>query len=459
MNIEKFLRDIVLAVCLPTIGIAGYSHGSMRPVGMQQSEVDVSGTPEARDLFDSGRINMEQGRPRQALDWFEAAIKKDPNFALAWSAAGTVHFGLGDHEQGIDEMRRAAALAPKVAAYYRSLAGVLMFLKRPEDALKVWQQLQEVYPDDPDARKNIALILGDLGRYQEELPQLEAAMNDPDGWKLLIELGMTYAELGQNEKAIASFESALQHDSSADSLNGVAYALAEKNLMLEQALRYAQRAVRERENETSHISLEHLTYEDLRTMPGLGGDWDTLGWTYFKLNQNTAAQKYLEAAWNLFDSATIGDHLGQLYEKQGKKLEAEQVYALALAHKDVPDETRARLVALLGSSELADQAIEKAVETLRAMQSVKVDQVVKSSGKADFFVLLVRGPRVVDVKFISGSPALRDAGNAVAAAKFEVLVPDEGPIQIVRRGILTCKSESFACEFELIPVDGVQSVQ
>ena len=402
---------------------------------------------------------MEQGRPRQALDSFEAAIKKDENFALAWSAAGTVHFGLGDHEQGIDEMRRAVALAPRVPAYYRSLAGALMFLKRPEDALKLWRQLQEIYPNDPDARKNIALILGDLGRYQEELPQLEAAMNDPDGWQLLIELGMTYAELGQNEKALATFESALQRDSSADSLNAVAYALIEKNLMLDQALRYAQRAVRERETETSHISLEHLTYEDLRTMPGLGGDWDTLGWTYFKMGNFEQARRYLEAAWNLFESPTIGDHLGQLYEKQGKKQEAAQLYALALAHKDFPDETRPRLVALLGSAELADQAIEKADESLDAMRRVKVDQFAKSSGRAEFFVLFARGPRVVDVKFISGSPALREAGNTVAAGKFEVLIPDEGPIQIVRRGILTCKSETSTCEFELIPPDGVQSVQ
>jgi len=297
----------------------------------QQTEIDVYGSPEARDLFNSGRLNMEQGRPRQALDAFEAAIKKDPNFALAWSAAGTVHFGLGDREQGVEEMRRAVELAPRVREYYKGLASSLMFLKREEDALKVWQHMQQVFPEDPDARKNIALILGDLGRYREELPQLEAAMNDPDGWKLMIELGLTYAELGQNDKAIAALEGALQHDSSAHSLNAVAYALTEKNLMLEQALQYARRAVHEREGESSHISLEHLTYDDLRTMPGLGGDWDTLGWVYFKLKQDPAAQTYLEAAWNLFESPTIGDHLGQLYERLGQRDEAIRTYALALA--------------------------------------------------------------------------------------------------------------------------------
>jgi len=451
---------LAVAACFSLVVLTGDPRAARGlQLAVQQPEIDVSGTPEARELFDTGRIGVEQGRPRQALDSFEAAIKKDPNFALAWSAAGTVHFGLQDREQGIEEMRRAVALAPRVREYYRGLASELMFLKREEDALKVWKQLQLVYPDDPDARKNIALILGDLGRYQEELPQLEAAMNDPDGWKLVIELGLTYAELGQKAKAIATLEGALQRDSSADSLNAVAYALTEKNLMLERALQYAHRAVRERENESSHISLEHLTYDDLRTMPGLGGDWDTLGWAYFKLKQNAAAQKYLEAAWNLFESPTIGDHLGQLYERLGQRDEAIQTYARALAQGNAPDETIGRLATLLGSRALADETVERASQDLAQLRSVKVERIARTGGRGEFFILFARGPRVVDVKFIKGSESLRDAESAVAGARFGVLFPDEAPTEIVRRGVLICRIESSGCEFELFPPDSVQSVE
>jgi tetratricopeptide (TPR) repeat protein len=257
----------------------------------EQSQIDTSGSPEAREIFDTGRIQMEQGNPRAALDAFEQAVKKDPNFALGWSAAGEVHFGLHEQEQGIEEMKRALALAPKQRLFYVSLATAFKFMKREEDALKVWQQLQEVYPDDPDARKNVGLLLSDLRRYQEAVAQLEAAMNDPDGWKLLFELGSDYARLGQKDKAIAAFQRALEHDSSSDSLNLIAYILTGENMMLDEALRYGQRAVLERESETYHISLQHLTYEDLRTMPGLGGDWDTLGWTHFKMGHIAPAQK------------------------------------------------------------------------------------------------------------------------------------------------------------------------
>jgi tetratricopeptide (TPR) repeat protein len=230
-------------------------------------------------------------------------------------------------------------------------------------------------------------------------------------------------------------------------------------MMLDEALRYGQRAVLERESETYHISLQHLTYEDLRTMPGLGGDWDTLGWTHFKMGHIAPAQKYLEAGWSLFESATIGDHLGQVYEAQGKKEEAARVYARALAQKDFPEETMGRLVALLGSQALADEAVERATESLHQMRSVKVDEVARMNGNAEFFVLFQHGPKVIDVKFIKGSEALRDAGSAVGSAKFEVLFPDNEPTQIVRRGLLTCKSNDAGCEFELMPPDSVQSTQ
>src|SRR5438132_5111828 len=48
----------------------------------------------------------------------------------------------------------------------------------------------------------------------------------------------------------------------------------------------------------------------------LGMYWDTLGWIYFRMGTLDQVEKYLSAAWNLLQDPVIGDHLGQLYEKQ-----------------------------------------------------------------------------------------------------------------------------------------------
>ena len=46
----------------------------------------------------------------------------------------------------------------------------------------------------------------------------------------------------------------------------------------------------------------------------------------------------------------IGDHLGQICEKQGQKEEAEKFYAMAMAAPGAMAETQLRLASLLGGS-------------------------------------------------------------------------------------------------------------
>ena len=57
-------------------------------------------------------------------------------------------------------------------------------------------------------------------------------------------------------------------------------------------------------------------------MPALAAAWDTLGWVHFRTDQFAEAEKYLNAGWNLTQDPVIADHLGQVYEKQGKKHQA-----------------------------------------------------------------------------------------------------------------------------------------
>jgi len=83
-------------------------------------------------------------------------------------------------------------------------------------------------------------------------------------------------------------------------------------------MQYGERAVQEQENETARITLERPTYKDVRAMAKLGVDWDTLGWTHFAQNHVEEVERYLRALWSLNESPTIGDHLAQIYEKEGK---------------------------------------------------------------------------------------------------------------------------------------------
>jgi predicted Zn-dependent protease len=58
---------------------------------------------------------------------------------------------------------------------------------------------------------------------------------------------------------------------------------------------------------------------------------DSLGWAYFKLGQLNEAERHLtDAARRNNSSATIQEHLGDVYQRQGKTAEARTAWQKAL---------------------------------------------------------------------------------------------------------------------------------
>ena len=96
-------------------------------------------------------------------------------------------------------------------------------------------------------------------------------------------------------------------------------------------------------------------------------------------------------------------------------------------------------------------------EELSQMRTIKLPRITDASATAGYFVLLSPGPKVAEVKFISGSPALRDAGKALASAPYPISFPEGSQAKLVRRGILMC-APTTGCNFVPLTVDLVRSV-
>ena len=66
-----------------------------------------------------------------------------------------------------------------------------------------------------------------------------------------------------------------------------------------------------------------LIQKAVKTDPSNPSYLDSLGWAYFKLEKLDDAEKTLAEAASLdYGSGTIQEHLGDVYEKQGKKDQA-----------------------------------------------------------------------------------------------------------------------------------------
>ena len=418
----------------------------------------VGGNSEAAALLQEGAEHMREGDPYSALELFKRAVSIDPKLAQAWLAMGAVHMMQRDTERGLGEFRKAIEAAPDQPLTYRVLAQALMSLRREDEALPVWRQLEKISPTDREAPGTIGRILVGQKRYSDAVPELEVAVkNYPKNSQLLLFLAQAYINTGKQDQAVELLLKIPKIDSSPHMLNEVAYELGDRGLRLDDALQMAEKSVEGHEGETSHITLGTLAPPDLRGVNELGAAWDTLGWIQYRRNYLNEAEKYLAAAWNLSQDSVVADHLGQVYEKQGKKAEAAHLYALSIAAAHAPDETRKRLAAVVSDKSRADGMIASARTELAHLRTVKLPRISKQHAVAEFFLLFEPGPTVSDVKFISGSVELRDAAKTLSATKFPVVFPGKDPVKLVRRGILDCEPIEAVCEFVLLTPDAVQS--
>src|SRR6202008_4163293 len=130
---------------------------------------------------------------------------------------------------------------------------------KDKEALEAWEALRKTSPDDKDIPMNIASILIRQKRYAEAVVELEPiADEEPTNPRVLLELGDAYLHIGKTEKVSDLLKNALGKNPSDNTLNEVAYELADNNLQLDDALKYATEAVDKIEDDASDITFDDL---------------------------------------------------------------------------------------------------------------------------------------------------------------------------------------------------------
>jgi tetratricopeptide (TPR) repeat protein len=413
-----------------------------------------SSNSEAQALFDKGQTARQQNDMLGALDDYQAAVNRDPGFLQAWLMLGYMHMYTGDRTQGVIEMKKAIELAPFKPTTEKYVANTFQSMRMTDDALELWKTIEKQNPEDPDAPLKIGGILMGKEQYADALPELQhAARLNPANAGVLIGLGESYAKTGDKEHAIASFQKAVMLDHSPGTLNDAGYQLADNNVDLDEALHFAQDAVKSAEAQTSAISLDQVNDLDYRHAWMLSAYWDTIAWVDFRLGRLHLAEDYAKAAWSLALDSTTALHLGEIYEGEGKTHEAVIAYADALAADRENKEAQARLDVLRPDHHYqAGETVD--FQTLQSLRTFTLPQ-IDSSATAEFDILFASDGKVAGVKFIHGSEALHGKGEqALKQTKFNVVFPEGSSAQILRPGLLNCETVAAKCTFVLLPITG-----
>jgi tetratricopeptide (TPR) repeat protein len=361
-------------------------------------------------------------------------------------------------EKGYERLKREIANNPGNYPFYNVLAQEQLSDHHQDEALETLRSLLRLKPADIQAVSQFARILISAKRYQEALPAVETALKTaPDNSDLQVLQTRILVKSGRKEEGVAVARKLGDQATDSATLNEVAWALANNGVELPLARQYSAKSISILENELKDLRLSKLTDEDLRRIVLLSAEWDTLGWAYFRSGELSKAEAWLNAAWILAQGGDVGDHLGQLYERQGKRDAAIHMYQLALVANSGMDETRERLKKLGGSPEPKPRVTNgktvqpvrpvSPVEELQKLRSNGIPELGKRTGIAEFFILF-SAHKVEDVQFISGAEKLMDATEALLKAHYKMPFPDDGPEKVARRGYLSCSQYTTpSCSF------------
>jgi tetratricopeptide (TPR) repeat protein/transglutaminase-like putative cysteine protease len=392
------------------------------------------------DMFSEGSSALQRRDFRRAQQLNEKVIAKDPKYKGAHFNLGAALLAQAKLDEALKEFRKEQEISPTDARSYQIPAIYLLQMGRNDDAIEEWRHLQKADPSNRMAASALGVLLDQQEKYTEEVAVLEPVVKaQPDNLDLLMQLSTAYIKVGQNDKGVAGFEKVTEKKGDVPSfLNNAAWTLAENKTNLDLARQYGEKAVDklQEQMEDAESSQElRATIHDrgLRATYELSLVWDTLGWVYFQQGDLKRAETLVRPAWLLGEHELVGEHLGEIYEKEGKTKDAARMYELSLAAMAPPHgkmegfspsdrikaydkrsgEVKARYVKLTGkkpSNEIRrlpnGQWTLTSEQELRLEHEIKLVSDKKIAGAATFMVTLKPG-KTVSVEYMSGDDDLK----------------------------------------------------
>jgi tetratricopeptide (TPR) repeat protein len=171
----------------------------------------------AYDLYLKGREAMrgeeDAKRTQMAVDLYEAALKKDPNFALAY--AGLADACLGMYRTTKDDFwahkalgaaQQAQRLNDKLAEVHFSLGSVYNATGKVAESIAELRRALQLAPDSDGGYRRLGYAYLAGGRKEEALQAFQKAIDlNPYYWANYNSLGYAYFQVGENEKALSAY--------------------------------------------------------------------------------------------------------------------------------------------------------------------------------------------------------------------------------------------------------------
>ncbi len=209
---RRALPAVLLAAAVFTLGILTHKRNHVyRSEYTVWEDVLRSRPRNTQALVTMGACRLDEGCPREALDYFARALAIDPDSAMAHNNRGIALDRMGEHAQAVAAFTRAMQL-PRYPAFYsqNNRGNAHLALGQTEAALADFSAAIAAMPVYANAYHNRGRLLAQQGRPREALVDLEAAIRyAPERPDFYTERGNILMALGRPVDARADFDRAI----------------------------------------------------------------------------------------------------------------------------------------------------------------------------------------------------------------------------------------------------------
>jgi tetratricopeptide (TPR) repeat protein len=205
---------------------------------------------ESSKHFEEGNRWSNSGNYERAVEAYNLALEKDPDFAMALHNRGFALARLGAYDQAIEDFNRALTVDPKNALIYYNRGTAWDKKGDYHRALQDFNRAIQLKPDNPDVFCARGIVLDKLGQYGKAVDDLIRTLQlDPGYEEALGNLAWIFATCPDGayrngERAIDLAQKAMDMDATPYRLDTLAAAYAEAGRFHE-AVRTQQQAIQQ----------------------------------------------------------------------------------------------------------------------------------------------------------------------------------------------------------------------
>ena len=259
----------------------------------------------AQGLLAASAAMMQMRQPQLAQAYLRLVLRLQPERDEAWLMLGEVLAQNGDETAAREAYAKLKPTDPDYISARSKLAWSYQRAGDKDRAIAIAREAHQLAPE-----RGGGVVLAELLRAGGELDEALALMTtalqrQPRSWRIRFARATVLEQMGRWPEAEADLKAALlQAPDEPELLNYLGYSWIDRGVHLDEAIAMVQRAVAAEPDSAAMI--------------------DSVGWGYYRKGDLKNAQIHLEKAVEMMPgNPEINDHLGDLYWRMGRRLEAE----------------------------------------------------------------------------------------------------------------------------------------